>query len=109
MNFILDKNDFSVDHLHFSEMKHNIIIYGNFSKIFYSTPFFVLNNILIDFEIIPTEFRQLLCMKTTTTMPPSNISSNYGNKYAIYFDLCENNIKIMQKIIEIEKNILDYY
>jgi len=97
MNFILDKNKFSVDNIHFSEIKHNIIIYGNFTKIFYSTPYFVLNNIFIDFEIIPTEFRQY----TTTTKSV--------NKYIVYFDLCNENVEILQKIIDIEKYILDYY
>ena len=93
MNFILDKNKFDVDNIQLSEMKHNIIIYGNFTKIFYSTPFFVLNNIFIDFEIKPKHYESY-----TTT----------GNKYIIYFDFNEN-METLQKIIDIEKQILDYY
>jgi hypothetical protein len=100
MNFILDKDDFYIDHVHFSEVKHNIIIDGNFTKLFYCGPYYVLNNIFIDMEIVPKDIRQI--------HSSYYMDGNNNNKYIMYFDLNEN-IETLQKIVEIEKNILDYY
>jgi len=103
MNFILDKDAFCIDHVHFSEVKHNIIIDGNFTKICYSTPYFVLNNIFIDMEIVAKDFRQI-----NSSYYNYASSNNTVGKYILYFDLNEN-LETMQKMIDIEKQILDYY
>jgi len=73
---------------------------GHFTKMFYSTSEFILNNIFIDFEIIVKDIHQLV-----------NEYNNYGNggKYIMYFDLNIENMRIFQKIMDIEKQILEYY
>jgi hypothetical protein len=97
MNFILNKNTFNIDNLHFLEYKNNIIMDGNFSKLFYSDSNFIINNIFIDFEIIPINISELI------------FYNQYNNsKFIMYFDINEN-IKFIEKIIEIEENILKYY
>jgi hypothetical protein len=101
MNFILNKDAFKIDYIHLLEPKHNIIMNGNFTKIFYSTPFFILNNIFIDFEIVPTEIHQINSYYTDT--------NDSKGKYIMYFDVNSHNTKIINKITEIEKKILEYY
>jgi len=101
MNFILNKNCFNIDNVCFLETKHNIVMEnGHFTKMFYSTSEFILNNIFIDFEIIVKDIHQLV-----------NEYNNYGNggKYIMYFDLNIENMRIFQKIMDIEKQILEYY
>lgn len=110
MNFILDKDSFCIDNIHFSEVKHNIIIDGNFTKLFYSTPFFILNNIFIDMKIVARDFRQINSAYYNKHYENGGYNVNINNvgKYIMYFDLMEN-MDILHKIVDIEKHILDYY
>uniref|UniRef100_A0A6C0I0J1 Uncharacterized protein n=1 Tax=viral metagenome TaxID=1070528 RepID=A0A6C0I0J1_9ZZZZ len=97
MNFLLSIDNYNLDNVHFLESKHNMIMDGNFTKIFYSNSFIIINNIFIDFEIVPINIQEL------------NTNNQYNNiKYIMYFDIYENT-EIIKKIIEIEENILNYY
>ena len=53
MNIILPIHKFDIHSVFFSEKKKNIIIDGEFSKILYSTPAFVMNGIYLDCHGIP--------------------------------------------------------
>lgn len=112
MNFILDKDSFYVENLYFSEIKHNIIIDGKFTKLFYSTPFFLLNNIFIDLKIVTKDLREINSLYHNkyygSYSAYYNSISNNSGKYIMYFDMTENK-ETLEKMIEIEKNILDYY
>jgi hypothetical protein len=99
MNFILNQDGFCIDYVYFLESKINMMMEGNFTKIFYSTPFVILNNIFIDIKIVP---------KNIHKMNNYNEYSRENGKYIIYFDLNEN-MKFFHTFIEIEKKILEYY
>jgi hypothetical protein len=99
MNFILNKDFFNIDNVCFLETKNNIVMEnGNFTKMFYSTSEYILNNIFIDFQINVKDIHQI-----------NNEYNNYYGKYIMYFDLNNENMRIFQKIMDIEKQILEYY
>ena len=100
MNFILNKDFFNIDNVCFLETKNNIVMEnGNFTKMFYSTSEYILNNIFIDFQINVKDIHQI----------NNEYYNNYYGKYIMYFDLNNENMRIFQKIIDIEKQILEYY
>jgi hypothetical protein len=100
MNFILNKEYFDIDNVCFLETKNNIVMEnGNFTKMIYSTSEFILNNIFIDFEIIVKDIHQI----------NNEYSFGNGGKYIMYFDLNNENVRTFKKIMDIEKQILEYY
>jgi len=72
------------------DVKNNIIMEGNFSKIVYSNDLFTINGIYIDFPIKINSFNKV------------------SNKNVMCFDVLTN-MDIIQKLSNIEKNIIDCY
>jgi hypothetical protein len=90
MNLLLHANDITLSQIYFLEKKTNIIMDGVFTKIVYSNSCMSMNGLYIDFPII-------------------NITTNrIHSKSIIHIDIA-NNKDIIQKMIDIEKQILSYY
>ena len=52
MNVLLNINDFNIENVFLMENKENIIVNGIFIKILYSSEYFTMNGIYIDFPIL---------------------------------------------------------
>jgi hypothetical protein len=90
MNLLLHANDITLSQIYFLEKKTNIIMDGVFTKIVYSNNCMSMNGLYIDFPII-------------------NITTNrIHSKSIIHIDIASNK-DIIQKMIDIEKQILSYY
>jgi len=90
MNILLQPNDIKLSNIYFSDKKTNIIIDGIFTKIVFSNNCMSMNGIYIDF-------------------PLKNIMTNkIQSKNIIQLDII-NNKEVIQKIIDIEKQLLFYY
>jgi hypothetical protein len=88
MNIVKTIDQYNDDFVYFCDpIKNNIMNNGNFIRILYSTPIFVLNGIYISILI-----NQLTIEK-------------YFNKYKCSFDTASH-ISIIQRIKSIEENIL---
>lgn len=98
MNFLLYPDKFNINHLQFSEPKNNIIIHGKFTKTYYSTENFILNSIYLDFNIQPIEINKY----------DYYLNEKSNDKYIMNFNI-ENNTELFQKLVDIEKSILEYY
>ena len=98
MIFLLYINNFNSYHVQFSEQKNNIIIPGKFTKTYYSTENFILNNIYLNFDIKCIEINKC----------DSYLNDKNSDKYIMNFNI-EDNSELLQKFIDIEKNILEYY
>lgn len=91
MNLILDINDFNIDNIFFQEaIKNTIILNSKFNRTLYSNDFFTLNIIFIKFNI------KFYCQ------------DKIFNKYKCYYKI-EENKDIIDKLIEIERNIIDKF
>jgi len=90
MNILLHANDFNISNIYFLDKKTNMIMDGVFTKIIFSNNCLSMNGIYIDFYI-------------------KNVMTNrIQSKNIIQLDMI-NNKDIIQKICEIEKQLLDYY
>ena len=88
MNIVKTMDQYNDDCVYFCDpIKNNIMNDGNFIRILYSTPMFILNGIYMSISI-----NQLTIEK-------------YFNKYKCSFDI-GNHINIIQRIKIIEENIL---
>lgn len=89
MNILLYLNDFDISNIYFLDKKTNMIMDGVFTKIIYSNNYMSMNGIYMDFPI-------------------KNIINKNNSKNIIQLDIIHNK-DIIKKMIEIEKEILDYY
>lgn len=88
MNVILDIKDFNINNVFFFEkIKNNIIFNGFFIKLIYSTSYYALNSIILVIEIFDINYE------------------NNFNKTKCIFET-KSNIKLIEKIKEIEYQIL---
>jgi len=97
MNLLLYIHKFDTNYIQFSEQKNNIIIPGKFTKTYYSTENFILNNIYLNFDIKCIEINKY-----------DSYNEKSCDKYIINFNI-EDNSELLQQLIDIEKNMLDYY
>jgi len=92
MNILLSQNQFSLLNTFFSDKKENIIVEGTFTKLLYSTQFFVMNGLYFQFPI-----------------PYFNIATSGQNTY-INFDINKQmNHTCIQQFVKMENSILEYY
>ena len=89
MNILLYSNDFDASNIYFLDKKTNMIMDGVFTKIIYSNNCMSMNGLYIDFPI-------------------KNIINKNNSKNVIQLDAI-NNKDIIQKMIDIEKQLLHYY
>jgi len=91
MNIIIEKNNFNKDYVFFQNSVKNIVMEdGNFTRIIYSNTLFALNSIILTLQIHIIHIEK------------------YFNKYKYVFDCHNENTKReIEKISEIERNILD--
>ena len=88
MNIVKSIDQYNEDSVYFSDpIKNNIMTEGNFIRILYSTPIFILNGIYLSINI-----NQLTIEK-------------YFNKYKCSFDI-HSHMNIIDKIRTIEEGIL---
>jgi len=90
MNILITPKKFVLNEIFFLETKYNTVIDGTFIKIIYSTPYFTLNTLFLDF--------------------PFNINTNSfnGNQYLV-FNSTPNNIELVNHFKKIEYDILQQY
>jgi hypothetical protein len=90
MNIILHTNDVHLSQIYFLDKKNNMIMDGVFTKIVYSNRYMTMNGLYIDFPI-------------------KNVMTNkIHSKNIIQLDAIHNK-DLFQKLIDIEKQILNYY
>lgn len=88
MNIVKTFEQYNTDFVYFCEpIKNNIMNEGNFIRIIYSTPFFVLNGIYLFINIVNTTIEK------------------YYNKYKCSFDIDQHK-EIIENIRIIEESIL---
>ena len=88
MNIVKSIDQYNEDNVYFCDpIKNNIMVEGNFIRILYSTPIFILNGVYLSIFI-----NQLTIEK-------------YFNKYKCSFDI-NSHINIINKIRVIEEGIL---
>lgn len=88
MNIVKTFEQYNSDYVYFCEpIKNNIMNEGNFIRIIYSTPFFVLNGIYLFINIANSAIEK------------------YYNKYKCSFDV-EQHKEIIENIYKIEESIL---
>lgn len=88
MNIVKTFEQYNSDYVYFCEpIKNNIMNEGNFIRIIYSTPFFVLNGIYIFINITNSAIEK------------------YYNKYKCSFDV-EKHKEVIENIYKIEESIL---
>ena len=88
MNIVKSIDQYNEDNVYFCDpIKNNIMVEGNFIRILYSTPIFILNGVYLSISI-----NQLTIEK-------------YFNKYKCSFDI-SSHINIINKIRVIEEGIL---
>ena len=92
MNLVINTNKFFIDNINLLKQKTNIIVDGNFTKLIYSNEYFIMNGIFLNF-------------------PLEILSVNTEPKYnTIFYQPYEKkNYNIIQQLINIESELLDYY
>lgn len=85
-----------VDDIQFMETKPNIIMDGAFTKLIYSNAYFSLNSVYINIPLVFTYYYK-------------NTSSAGGGCTAFFDKTYEKNKETIEKLIELEKQILIYY
>lgn len=86
MNLLININDFQPQYISFLDLKNNIIIEGNFSKIIYADSNVTFNGLYLHFQIVPIN---------THTMN--------------FYDLNYFNSNIIKQLICLEHDIIEYY
>jgi len=90
MNILITPDKFSLNEVFFLETKENTVMSGTFIKIIYSTHYFTLNTLFLDFPMI------------------LNTNSFNGNQYLVFNSMDANN-DLVEKFRQIEYDILDQY
>ena len=134
MNISLNINSFCLENLFFLEKKQNIVMNGFFTKIVYSDKNIIFNSVFLGFKINVDSEKNITTTtassspfikhnntsfpkktwKTTTPHTLKNNKIHFENIGHIttttsVFFLTETNLFIIQKLIEIENKILNFY
>jgi len=110
MNILIELSDFDINNVFFQETKRNVIIDGDFSKILYSTPDFVMNGIYLRSECICQSYR--LDDKWSSTPKPTHsvFESQPAHKILIDFDpYSENNQYLVNTLCALEEQLVNHY
>jgi|UniRef100_A0A6C0IJV4 hypothetical protein len=92
MNIALKTNQYSIHNTYLLEKKNNVIVEGTFSKIVFSNQFFTMNGIY--FYLTLREFEQ---------------KHHLNGLFLQFHPYQEQNLRMIQELVRIEYNILDYY
>jgi hypothetical protein len=92
MNLIIELNNIKLENIIFLDIKENIIMEGNFTKIIYSNEFFVMNGVYIDLSL-----------------NYYYIEKNMNKDYFRFNTFSLNNINVIKEISNIEIQMLEYY
>lgn len=111
MNFIVDSSTIDWNHLFVTEKKKNIVIDGHFCKLIYSDESCITNGIFIHVRFLENrqEDPDDMCVAQHTFRNSKNTQSLF-QKETFYLDnTLAINKKQIEKIIQLEENILNYY
>jgi hypothetical protein len=92
MNVILDPLQFQIHCAHFLDVKKNMIMEGNFTKLIYSDSCVTLNGIYIKFPI------QYQCAEKIMNKNIAKFNSSQSSNYLF-----------IKQLLLIEENLLEYY
>ena len=92
MNIALKTNQYSIHNTYLLEKKNNVIVEGTFSKVLFSNQFFTMNGIF--FYLNLQEFE---------------LKNHLNGLFLQFHPYQEHNLRIIQELVRIEYNILDYY
>lgn len=109
MNFIVDSSKIDWNHLFIAEKKKNIVIDGHFSKLIYSDESCIMNGIFIHVGFLENKYEDI-----EDIIPQIHRNNKYSqtvfHKEIFYLDnTLAINKKQIEKIIQLEENILNYY
>jgi hypothetical protein len=90
MNILLNITDVSLDKIHFSEKKTNMIMNGFFTKIMFSNNYVTMHGLYIDLPI------------------KNPMVNKVYSRNVLQLDIY-NNKDIIQKLIDVENQLLQYY
>lgn len=112
MNFIIDSSKIDWNHLFITEKKKNIVIDGCFSKLVYSDESCIMNGIFIHVGFLENKYEDIedISVVVPTISRLSKYASQVYQKETFYLDsMFAINKKQIEKIIQLEENILNYY
>ena len=92
MNIALKTNQYSIHNTYLLEKKNNVIVEGTFSKVLFSNQFFTMNGIF--FYLNFQEY---------------DLKNHLNGLFLQFHPYQENNLRIIQELVRIEYNLLDYY
>jgi len=92
MNLIIELNNIKLENIIFLDIKENIIMEGNFTKIIYSNEFFVMNGFYIDLSLNNYFIEKIM-----------------NKDYFRFNTFSPNNINVIKEISNIEIQMLEYY
>jgi len=92
MNILLNIDQINVEHVVLTEKKLNVIIEGQFSKIVYSSPRFMMDGLYILFPLTIDELNHV-----------QNKSFGRFNPYS------KSNLNLVKKVSQLEHDLIDYY
>lgn len=89
MNLVEDINNYNIDHVYFADSVENTIMNNSvFIRLIYSTEYFIMNGLYMDFDLKNVAFEKLY------------------NRYKCTFNY-ENNKDVCEKLIKYENEILE--
>lgn len=114
MNFIVDCSKIDWNHLFVTEKRKNIVIDGYFSKLIYSDEYCIMNGIFIHVGFLEYKYEDIEDIASNGTLFPTPLrNSKYYlgfQKEIFYLDnTLAINKKQIEKIIQLEENIMSYY
>lgn len=111
MNFIVDSSKIDWNHLFITEKKKNIVIDGHFSKLIYSDESSIINGIFIHVGFLENKYEDTEDIGVAQyAMRNSKHTLSQFQKETFYLDnTLAINKKQIEKIIQLEENILNYY
>ena len=111
MNFIVDSSKIDWNHLFVAEKKKNIVIDGHFSKLIYSDESCIMNGIFIHVGFLENKYEDIEDIGIASNIfRISKYPLLVFQKEIFYLDnTLAINKKQIEKIIQLEENILNYY
>lgn len=112
MNILLNNNDFNIENVFLMENKENIIMNGIFVKILYSSEYFTMNGIYMNFPIQHYEKKHFPPLYISNirsyTDKDSLHNQKHNDKNVLFFDI-EKNKDLISQFSKLESVILDFY
>jgi len=115
MNFIVDSSKIDWNHLFVAEKRKNIVIDGYFSKLIYSDEYCIMNGIFIHVGFLEYKYENIEDIGISGNVFSSimRVSKNPFSGFQKEIFYLDNTLAInkkqIEKIIQLEENILGYY